>query len=142
MNAYIEMKNKHQQEINDFPKFFAFNKEQFEEGMKKFGLSPDDTKKIFPLGKTGGFCLCTDWNRLHEMFYRHTKELQDAISGDTTGNGFIFEMFDYELADHEFIVSGDVTTTLRALGITEKELCGSEQLRHGLSLAIKAQSNE
>ena len=142
MNAYIVMKNKHQREVNDFPLFFAFNMEQFNEGMKKFGLSPNDTDKIFALGNTGGFGLCTDWNKLHEMFYRHAMELQDAIDGDASGEGFIFEMFNNELADHEYIVSGDESATLQALGITYEELSGSEPLRHGLNLAIDAQRNE
>ena len=142
MNAYIDMKERHQREVDDFPLFFAFNKEQFNEGMKKFGLSPNDTKKVYRLGNTGGYYRRKDAKRLNEMFYRHAKELQDAIDGDASGDGFIFEMFNSELANHEYIVSGDVTDTLQALGITDEELSGSEQLRHGLNLAIKAQRSD
>jgi len=38
MNSYLELKEKHQKEVNEFPMFFAFNDKQFKEGMKKFGL--------------------------------------------------------------------------------------------------------
>ena len=142
MNAYIEMNNRHQKEVDDFPLFFAFNKGQLSEGLKKFGLSPNDTDKIYRLENTGGYYRRDDSERLNDMFFRHALELQDAIDGDKTGEGFIFEMFNYELANHEYIVSGDVTETLKALGITDEELSGSEPLRHGLDLAIKAQMNK
>ena len=75
------MKNKHQKEVNEFPFFFAFSNNQFDEGMRKFGLDPKDTDKIYKLGSTGGFYLRTDADKLHEMFfpscrrnaYRHRK---------------------------------------------------------------------
>ena len=39
-NQYQEMRNRQQAEANAFPMFFAFNKQQFAEGMRKLGLSP------------------------------------------------------------------------------------------------------
>ena len=38
-NQYQEMRNRQQAEINAFPMFFAFNKQQFAEGMRTLGLS-------------------------------------------------------------------------------------------------------
>lgn len=45
-NQYQEMRNRQQAEINAFPMFFAFNKQQFAEGMQhtgplSFGHLPD-----------------------------------------------------------------------------------------------------
>ena len=40
INQYQEMRNRQQAEVNAFPMFFAFNKQQFAEGMRKLGLSP------------------------------------------------------------------------------------------------------
>lgn len=37
-NQYQEMRNRQQAEVNAFPMFFAFNKQQFAEGMRKLGL--------------------------------------------------------------------------------------------------------
>ena len=114
MNAYLEMKESHQCEVNAFPLKFAFSNKQFEEGMKELGLSLDDTDKVYKLGDTGGFYLRTDADRLHEMFDRHEKEMQDAIDSDITGEGFILEMFSYELSNHEYVITHDVEDALNA----------------------------
>ena len=37
-NKYDEIKEKHQQRVNNFPMIFAFSQEQLYEGMKKLGL--------------------------------------------------------------------------------------------------------
>ena len=39
-NPYQEMRNRQQAEVNAFPMFFAFNKQQFAEGMRKLGCPP------------------------------------------------------------------------------------------------------
>ena len=54
-NQYQEMRNRQQSEINAFPMFFAFNKQQFAEGMRTLGLSLSDTcqmalRKSWPSG--------------------------------------------------------------------------------------------
>ena len=45
-NQYQEMRNRQQAEVNAFPMFFAFNKQQFAEGMRKLGLSLSDTRQV------------------------------------------------------------------------------------------------
>ena len=45
-NQYQEMRNHQQAEVNAFPMFFAFNKQQFAEGMRKLGTS--FSKKYLP----------------------------------------------------------------------------------------------
>ena len=137
MNKYLALKRKHQQDVNVFPVFFAFCIEQFEMGMASFGLTPNDTDKICRLGDTGGFYLRTDADRLIEMLKRHEKEEQEAILADTDGNGYIYQMFLYELANHEYGYTWDVTDTLDALGMTAEEVAGSKPLSRGLNKAIK-----
>ncbi len=44
--TYIQMKQRQQKELNEFPCFFAFSDEQFNKGMEKFGLKPDGTEAI------------------------------------------------------------------------------------------------
>ena len=46
MNEYQKLKNKHQEEYNALPMFFAFSEEDFEQGMLKLGLQSIDTDKI------------------------------------------------------------------------------------------------
>ena len=142
MSAYTAMKARHQKEIDAFPFFFAFNNQQFDEGMRSFGLNPGDTDKIYKLGSTGGFYRRTDSERLFEMFFRQAQELSTAIENDATGDGFIYEMFNYELANHEYIVSGNVSSTLDALGYTFDEINKNKKLLHGLKKAIKAQRSD
>jgi hypothetical protein len=139
MNAYQELKQKQDKEFGEFPIFFAFNNEQFEEGMAKLGLTKFDTNQIYKFGTTGGFYRRTDSERLHEMLTRFEKELQDAIDADPTGEGFILEMFGYELADHEYIVSYDTSETLAALGLTPEDIEKDQRLQHGLKLAKQRQ---
>lgn len=136
MISYIK-KEKHQKEFNGFPFFFAFSNKQFEEGMAKFGLSPNDTDQIYKFSSTGGFYRRTDAQRLREMLERHEKEMQDAIDGDKIGEGFILEMFSYELANHEYIVTHDVRDTLNALGLSWEDIEKNCRLLHGLKLAKK-----
>jgi len=141
MNAYQELRRKQDKEFGEFPIMFAFSNEQFVEGMAKLGLKPSDTDKIYKLG-VGGFYRRTDAEKLHEMFSRFDKELQEAIDADTTGEGFIFDMFDCELADHEYIVTFDISDALDAIGITQKDIEKDHRLQHGLALAKKKQREE
>ena len=49
------------------------------------------------------------------MMKRHDAEINEAIDSDQTGEGFIFDMFDYELSNHEYSYTGDMTDSLCAL---------------------------
>ena len=59
MNAYAEMKKRHQEEVNALPMYWAFSDEQFDQQLKELGLTRNDTGKLC---KTfgGGFCLASD----------------------------------------------------------------------------------
>ena len=142
MNSYQELKKKHQKEFNLFPIFFAFSNEQFDEGMRNLGLEPNDTNAIYRLGDTGGFYRKTDRLAFSEMRNRHDAEMKAAIDADTTGEGFIFDMFDYELSNHEYCYTGDLTDTLQALDLTKDDINASAKLKHGLQKAIKNQFNK
>lgn len=137
MNKYQELREKQQAEVEAFPMFFAFNQKQFEEGMKSLGLKPTDTKKIYKLGHTGGFYRKSDAPAFHDMFQRHSKEMEDAIAADPTGDGFIFDMFDYELANHEYNYTHDPEPTLDALGLTMEQIKADDRLLHGWKKATR-----
>lgn len=132
------MKIRFQQEANSFPTFFAFNREQFEEGMIKLGLTVSETNKIVTIGG-GGYLRSSDLSKFDAMFSRHKKEMKEAIEADITGKGFIFEMCYYELSNHEYIVSDDVEPTLDALGLTFDEVESDTRLKSALERAKKAQ---
>ena len=139
MNEYKELRDRQQAEFNAFPMFFAFSNKQFAEGMEKLGLRPDDTDKIYKFGSTGGFYRKTDSKALRDMLDRHAGEMDAAIAKDETGEGFIYDMFNYELANHEYCITYDLEPTLDALGLTEDEVLNDERLMRGLE---KAQNNQ
>ena len=42
METYVEMRKRHQEEYNNFPVAFVFDKEGITEGLKKLGLTEND----------------------------------------------------------------------------------------------------
>ena len=135
-NKYRELKAQQQKEVNEFPFFFAFNDEQFIRGMETFGLTEEDTDKIYKFVNTGGYYLRADVERLREMFDRHEQERNDAVAADKKGTGYIYQMFLDELANHEFAYTDDIGDTLDALCITVEEINKNPNLRRGLEKAI------
>lgn len=138
MNTYLELKEKQQKEVNDFPMVFAFSNKQFDEGMQKLGLKPEETDKIYSIGG-GGYIRKTDSKALSEMSERHKKEMDEAIKNDKTGDNFIFDMFNYELGNHEYTYTWDITDTINSLGLTIEEINNNKRLLHGLNKARNAQ---
>ena len=51
MNAYAEMKARHQERVNALPVKFAFGMKQFREMMESWGLTENDTDKIYKMGE-------------------------------------------------------------------------------------------
>ena len=82
MNAYAEMKKRHQEEVNALPMYWAFSDEQFDQQLKELGLTRNDTGKLC---KTfgGGFCLASD-----------AQMIADILDADN------FQGADFWAADH------------------------------------------
>ena len=135
INEYQELAAKHQKEVNEFPCFFAFDMKQFEEGMKSLGLKKSDTKLIYK-APGGMFYKKSDSPKLHELLDRHDRERREAVEGDTTGEGYILDMFKTELANHEFGYTGDLSETLETVGLTMKGVRSNPALLHGLQKAL------
>lgn len=133
---YLELKQKQQKEVNDFPLGFAFSEKQFEEMMTKFGLDKNDTDKIYSLG-AGGYVRKSDAEAMDKMFTRHAEERQKAIDDDKTSTDYIYEMFAYELANHEYSITYGLEETLDALNLTMEEINKSKNLLNGLNKALK-----
>lgn len=136
MNAYAEMKKRHQEETNALPMYWAFSDEQFDKKLKELGLTRKDTGKLC---KTfgGGFCLASDAKMIAGTLIRHRKELEAAIKADETGDGFIKDMFLYELRNHEYTYTLDTEETLNACGFSEVEVEADPRLKYGLEMACK-----
>jgi hypothetical protein len=64
--------------------------------------------------------------------------MQDAIAADATGDGFIYDMFYDELANHEYCITYDLDETLDALNLTAEQVNADKRLLHGLNKAEKS----
>ncbi len=69
------------------------------------------------------------------MTARHKAEMAAAIAEDQTGDGFICDMFSYELNNHEYSITYDTSDALEALGLTAAEVAADKRLQRGLALA-------
>jgi len=137
MITYKELKDRQEAEVNAFPLGFAFSNRQFEEMMIGWGLTKDDTDQIYRLGSTGGFYRRSDAGSLHELFARHEAERATAIADDKIGEGYTYQMFAYELANHEYGYTRDFEQTLDALELTLEQIQSDPKLRRGLNKALK-----
>ena len=136
MNAYQEMKDRQQKEFDAFPMRAAFSQQQFQQMMEKWGLTLHDTDKICSIGG-GCYIRKADIDAFVALINKTAAELKNAITADLTGDGFIFDMFVYELANHEYCITYDLEDTLDALGLTAEEINADKRLTHGLNKAIK-----
>lgn len=137
MNTYQELKDRHQKEMDAFPLGAAFSNSQFEEMMQKWGLTVKDTDKICSIGG-GCFIRKRDKEAFFNMLKKFDDETKAAIAADTTGDGFIYDMFYYELANHEYCITYEYDETFAALGLTEEQVTADKRLLHGLKKAEKA----
>lgn len=103
--------------------FFAFSDAQFEEGMKKFGLTtqPEDLKKISRF-YAGGYILKEHASELHAVIERNQQDFNEAVQDPVNGEEFLRDAFTTSLFDHEFAVSGSAEDALDSLGMSLEEI--------------------
>jgi len=112
--TYQELKQKQREELDRFEGiFFAFNNEQFKEGMEKVGLQVTETSKIYRLAG-GGFILKDRSQAFKTMFENHAAEMK-KLKQDRKEQ---LAALTYELQNHEYIITGDIHPALEALGWT------------------------
>jgi len=105
----FETKQTRQKEVDKFPMFFAFNKEQFAEGLKKLNVKQEELISIFG----GGFIRKSDKAKYIMMMDKqdneHIRMMQDK--------NYVYNMFRYELANHEYCVREEDEDTLQSLNL-------------------------
>ena len=141
MNRYRELKNKQFEEFAKFPIAFAFSDEQVKEGLKNLGLNENDIDKVTGIG-AGGFIKKTDLEKYIELNKKFRRELKEAIAEDKTGEFFIKDIFDEELANHEYGFTMEIHETIEAIGISVDEINANDNLKNGLRLALERYERE
>lgn len=137
MNRYAEMRERHRKEFGELPIGFAFDNGQYAEMLRKWGLEPGrDNGKVISIG-FGGYIQRKDFQDYHSMLSRQESETREAVRGDDTGEGFIYEMFATELADHEFGCTMDADDALDAVGLKWDQVQGDSRLKRGFDKAAR-----
>ena len=130
---YLELRKRQEQAITDFDGiFYAFNKNQFEEGMIKVGLNMDDTKEILSLG-AGGYIVKDKRKQFERIFEHYSKTLKEQLKK----KDFLLDALTYELQNHEFCITYSFEQTFDALGITLDDI---KELEFGMEVLNEAKN--
>lgn len=117
METYQDLKIRQAKELNEFEGiFFAFNNEQFAEGMEKVGLI-EDAKQIYSLG-AGGYIRKDRSKDFSAMFRRHAEEKKTRKQEEK----FLFDSLVYELKNHEYCITLDTSDAINALGYKKEDI--------------------
>ena len=81
--------------------------------MAELGLAADDYDKVRSIGG-GAFCRVEDAGKIRQTFADNAAALKQALEDDK----FCAEAIEYELANHEYIVTYDPREALDALGLS------------------------
>ena len=132
METYTELKARQAKELNNFEGiFFAFNKEQFTEGLEKVGLTKENVNQIYSLG-AGGYIRKDKSAAFSAMFRRHAEEKDNRKKEEK----FLFDSLVYELCNHEFCITGDVSDALKSLGYNQESI-DQKILNKAMAEAVK-----
>ena len=135
MSKYLELKNNNQKRFNDFSKkyiywIFAFGNEEFENKLKEYNLTKND---IISIG-AGGFI-----RKEHkELYLQEMNRLRrnNAFKQIKHDDLEVKKAFIYELANHEYCITGYLGDALDALGTTEEEIKKDPRLKKILKEAV------
>jgi hypothetical protein len=122
--SYMEVRAKGQNPFNNFEGlFFAFSNEQLAKGMKKLGLTMNDTDKIVSIGH-GGFLLKSRREAFKEMMDNGDKIMDEWLKDDDN----LLQAFVYELDNHEYCYTYDLEPAVEALGFTMEEVYADKRM--------------
>lgn len=111
--AYLELKKKHEKELNDFPIAYAFNDEQLQEALKELGV--DSVKECTTVFGHGDIVKKEDAKKFVDMLLRHMDEIKERLKNDVD---FACAAFRYEMDNHEYAINWDGDEEiLRCFGI-------------------------
>lgn len=114
--TYLEMKERHQKEINNFPMAFAFDDDQLKEALQKLNATIDECCTYLGIGDV---MKKTDIPTFKTILKRHTHELKDAMKD----KDFAELAFLYEMDNHEYAINSDGDAeVLSCFGMNEGDL--------------------
>ena len=119
--TYQEWRKQKQEEFNELPILFAFSMKQLEEGKEKLGVK--DNSELVSV-YNGAFMKKADVHMLKE----HMRKEKQEETGLYKDFDFVYGMFLYELANHEYLYTRDDEETLDACCLEKKDLKNNPML--------------
>lgn len=99
--AYLDLIEKQQKELEEFPIAYAFNQEQLEEALVKLGAN--DISECVTIAGHGDIIKKTDVKAFNTMLKRHKEEIYEALKNEE----FAEAAFLYEMNNHEYAINWD-----------------------------------
>ena len=114
--AYLQLKGRHEKELNEFPIAYAFDSKQLEQALEKLGATKEECVTVFNMGDV---MKKTDVPVFKAMLKRHKEELLEAMKDKYFAEG----AFLYEMNNHEYAInwSGD-EDVLACFNMDDKKL--------------------
>ena len=129
---YLDLKEKHRKEFEEFPIAYAFSEKQLEEALEKLGATREECVTVF---NHGDIVKKTDAKRLVELLERQQAELLTRIMDDIE---FAEAAFLYEMDNHEYAINWTADEdVLACFGITFEQIN-----RWGLQMAYQSARNK
>jgi hypothetical protein len=123
---YLDLKKRHEQELNEFPIAYAFNDEQLKEALKKLGA--ESTKECVTVFGHGDIVKKENAKPFIAMLERHTKEVKDRLAEDVD---FAEAAFLYEMDNHEYAINWSADEDVMGCFCIDWEFIR----KHGLQMA-------
>ena len=96
---YLELKRKHEKELEDFPIAYAFSDKQLEEALVKLNATKEECITVFG---HGDIVKRENAKSLIKMMERQVEELQQRLRDDPD---FAEAAFLYEMDNHEYAIN-------------------------------------
>ncbi|MBO0385370.1 MULTISPECIES: DUF7659 family protein [Staphylococcus] len=129
-NLYVEFKERKQEKINNFDMFFAFDNKQLENGLDKLNVNKNE---IVSIGMNG-FIRKSDVQKFKNMLNNFKEEHTKNMKNDD----YVYHMFKYEMANHEYIITYDDEEILEVCNVNENQFIEDERMK---SIYVKAKND-
>ena len=129
---YLDLKSKHEKELNEFPIAYAFNDEQLARALEKLGATKEECVTVFG---HGDIVKRENAKPLIDMLERHTQEIKQKLAEDVE---FAEAALLYEMNNHEYAINWSADEDILDCFSIDWEFIR----KHGLQMAYDSARNK
>ena len=134
MNKYKQLRDQLQKQYDALPIKYAYSEIQFKNMLKQFETEAGGRVRLLYIGQ-GAYILAQDEKLIDEFLKSSDRELAEAMKDDD----FLYDAFNYELANHEFCYTDDISDALDALGLSWEQIKDDQRIMKILKRACENQ---